>query len=1040
MTFLVPYLQHLESVDSGIAVRFSRMATLIMECCSSHPVVQMEVMAFYEMLAAHQRLLPAHTGGIKYDEHPVLCCVPFLMSNIGPSRIVDHPSGHWNRSRGSLSSSSCLRATLKVIRALSVSQVLIAEWSDMRIVSLLFAALEDTIGTRVFAGETSHRGLAAPRESEITYNGGNQTVQEITEVVRLLLYLERSLSKNCDYVLLRYILLSRCILIGNSSTDDDGDEETEEPYTVVRVVQAALGRAASDASPVLHYANPVRWQVKSLAVQVATIAIDEMVKKCGKDGLRTPSSPMFNPKLANSECLKECRRANSSQSTIPESKLALHINALVAAACNTATATVDQVELRSLQECAMHMLVKTIYCFGSMQDPDQPDLKVLHEYIPQISSCIKSALGAPNEADGEYTCRLFLVGCEALREFVCVTTEKGVLKRLARAAVPSSDEMPFFEYNSGVPSKVSKVDGSKMNANMRASLLLRIGKLWTLENIPLEDTEIKSLVEVDESEIGAHAAALAIDGASLLLSSGYSLCGSKINQDQSQNGPVESGFFYDHITDIDDSVKAALVEKWASFASLAVTSLSKTISETDLPSERRDACEVWLCKIIPFLFAGLHDSISYQTSSSTRDKTDDWARQLDSNNVASRCLQGLNTVVSTPGLLDLDEKWKPEIESSTGRLSKQILLPILSSKFGSNPRNTGTSAELIAKSCSLLESLAKNPVFGLHEDSSLLLFLLQPLNMLQSSSINLGDSHVTMIISACLVSVADIISKLNTPDSLVKAMVSLVLTVSAREKEMIPDSIKTAIQALLRECLSNNSLTTKEQCAIATEMANARDWGTWSVVVQANDGISARNSLLVIQRILQDSSLPNQQLGLLAALRVLLQHVTPSDFAGRVVCAIGAEIITVFQSYGTLSVALPAKEAETHRTAACADCMKIVLLAYQQFSSGACDDDEMATFLVVVFQSFISVIRYNGLPNHPLPQAASDPAVGRMCAQAITHIARTTPLPFKSSMSKLSEHNRTVLEFAVRAEMSGYVTAAAQAPVKKKLNLKSFKK
>jgi hypothetical protein len=196
---------------------------------------------------------------------------------------------------------------------------------------------------------------------------------------------------------------------------------------------------------------------------------------------------------------------------------------------------------------------------------------------------------------------------------------------------------------------------------------------------------------------------------------------------------------------------------------------------------------------------------------------------------------------------------------------------------------------------------------------------------------------------------------------------------------------------------------------------------------------------MIIQRLLQDSSIPDQQLGAVSALRALLQSVVPpSDFAGRVVCAVGAEILSVFQSYGTLNVS---KEAQAYRTTACAECMKIVLFTNQQFAADdSSGENEIATFLVVLFQSFISVLRFNGLPNHPPPQAGSDPAIGRMCAQAITHIARTTPLPFKSSMAGLSEHDRAVLEFAVRAEMSGYATAAAQAPVKKKLNLKSFKK
>lgn len=126
-------------------------------------------------------------------------------------------------------------------------------------------------------------------------------------------------------------------------------------------------------------------------------------------------------------------------------------------------------------------------------------------------------------------------------------------------------------------------------------------------------------------------------------------------------------------------------------------------------------------------------------------------------------------------------------------------------------------------------------------------------------------------------------------------------------------------------------------------------------------------------------------------------------------------------------------------------CDNLILSGYssclllQQFTC-ECSEDEVAKFLNVLFETFIAILRFNGLPNHPAPQGSlSDPSIGRMCAQAITHVARTTPAPFKACLSEMSEHDRAVLEFAVRADMSGYAAAAA-APAKKKLSLKGFKK
>jgi hypothetical protein len=290
-------------------------------------------------------------------------------------------------------------------------------------------------------------------------------------------------------------------------------------------------------------------------------------------------------------------------------------------------------------------------------------------------------------------------------------------------------------------------------------------------------------------------------------------------------------------------------------------------------------------------------------------------------------------------------------------------------------------------------------------------------------------------VSACLVSVGKIISKPTTPNDLVKAMLNLVFTACGKEN---PENVIASTQFLLKECLKHKSITLKDTSSFASIMANARNFANWSVIVQATEGIAAKQSLDIVQGVLVDSRLPDQQVEAVAAIRGLLQTAQP-PVIGRVSCAVGAEILAVFEMYGTLAVP---KESHSKRTTVCADCMKIALAAFQQFASDdGVSDDVVANFLVAMFLAFISVVRFNGLPNHPLPQGGlSDPAVGRMCAQAMVHVARVAPAPFKTSVTLMPEQDRAVLEFAVRAEMSGYANASTQAPVKKKLNLKGFKK
>lgn len=1002
------------------------MASVIVQCSGSHPTVSVEALAFYEVSAKYQELLAPHAGGLKYDEHPVLCSIPFLMANLTPDRPLVHPGGDWHRPIGYLSSAPCLRATLKVINALSASQILVAEWSDLKIVSLLFAALECSTGSRCFVGETKHRGIASPREIELVNSSDGCLEIETLKAIHCIVHLESVGSEKTGSLLLRLILLARSLVVGSSGADDDDDEsETGAPYTVKRVTRAAVNRAVLDADPVFKVASPVRWQVKIAAVQMATIALQALERRSKREG-----SSYFNPAMAKAQCLEECREATANRSSMPESRLALHIGILVSMACVSATSTVDQTELRILQECAMPLLSKLINSFGSIPDPDQADTSVLHEHIPQISSCIKSALAAPDENEEPPSCRLFIAGCEALHAFLqCkMSSDKGVLKRVIRPALPSSDELIPFTWDSNTPEPPKDPSKAK-TMNARSALLLRIGKLWTVGNIPLDDPDIMSMLGPGKKELGVYSAAIAIEGTRLLIASNLSLCGSA-NDSPEIELSCQAGFLYRHVDDIDDFVKGALAKKWAACAANAVVFLSGSIEPG---SEDQSEIEMWLRKTVSLLFAGLSDAIALKEGATSKHGVPFWATGVDLVEITSSCLKGINALLAKPELLAMDEEWIERIEFSVTQISDTFLLPVLSIAPESS---SSVEVEIVARSCAFLQSLANNPTLEITSDSGMLLSLLRPLECLERGSINLNEKHAALIVSACLEAVGNIISKPTTPNDLVKAMLNLVFASCGMEN---PENVVASTQFLLKECLRHDSVTLKDKSAFASQMVVARKFANWAVVVQANAGLAAKDSLGIMQGVLVDSTVPDQQVEAVAAIRELFQTAQPPNpLIGRVFCALGAEILAVFQMYGTLS--LP-KESHSKRTAVCTDCMKIALAGLQQFASDeATSDDDISNFLVAMFLAFIPVVRFNGLPNHPLPQGAlSDPAVGRICAQAMVHVARVTPIPFKMSVTLMPEQDRAVLEFAVRAEMSGYANASAQAPVKKKLNLKGFK-
>ena len=348
-------------------------------------------------------------------------------------------------------------------------------------------------------------------------------------------------------------------------------------------------------------------------------------------------------------------------------------------------------------------------------------------------------------------------------------------------------------------------------------------------------------------------------------------------------------------------------------------------------------------------------------------------------------------------------------------------------------------AELVAKSCELFQTFATSiSLDEKSEPSPFLVTLLSPLDLLEKKEISLETDLVATIVAACLTAAAGIVRMKSSPSALVKAMLSVAMSLSGQTKES-SKVVTSSAQKLLEECLKHKSATMAEVSLISTRMAKSRNWAGWLSVVKINDGIAAQDSLQEIETALLNPSSIEEQLEALGTVRELIQQCPPPNpLAGRILSTLGAEILSVFEGYGTLKD--PATELQSKKAAACADCMKVALASYQQFSADF-TDAEATEFLVVLFESFITVLRFNGLPNHPPPQGSlSDASIGRMCAQAITHIARTTPIPFKASMGGMAQHDRAVLEFAVRGEMSGYAVAAAPAPVKKKLSLKGFKK
>jgi hypothetical protein len=264
----------------------------------------------------------------------------------------------------------------------------------------------------------------------------------------------------------------------------------------------------------------------------------------------------------------------------------------------------------------------------------------------------------------------------------------------------------------------------------------------------------------------------------------------------------------------------------------------------------------------------------------------------------------------------------------------------------------------------------------------------------------------------------------------------LLLSLDVISQATNPEGVRHAARALLATCFQTDAITLAKQRTLACDMAKQAKWDAWCAICIRSDAALTK-SIEIVAEALDDVLNVTRNVGAIAALRsIILAATIQSATVSIVMQGAGAQVIGIFIAYGTLSV--PMKEALTHRLSICADSLKILMVSYNKLSSA--DESLLIAFVTVVFECWVAIIQYNGLPNQVSPHPGADSALGKIAAQAIMHVARTTPTAFKASMGTLSDHARAVLEFAVRSDMSGYVNINSQTAVKKKLDLRSFQK
>lgn len=1027
MTSIMPSLHHVQYEKPEVTRRFALFSSLCLEICESHPQIIVETMAFYEILISKQDLLPSFRSNVDCTENPLFSCLPAIMSTLMPQMEdgISNPT-----IPGPTFSLSGISAVSCAIHAICRSEnVRLTDLTDMRIVSALFLALENVTGSRYYPGARVLRPVAAPLENEIAFSYSAYVEKNIFDLIPLLLFAEEPKNDTGD-AYLRWLLLSLSLLSTPQRLPDEPEDENTAS-AIENVIQLAIRRAYRDSRPILMKSSPIRWQLKCVAAQLSVSALDQILKTAAKSENEIRACSHFDYKAASNQCLKEYRDFSQQGGHLSGSKVIFHLQDLVSTACMSSAATIDQSEIRSLQEPSIYFLSKLVECFASVSDHEVEGSNVLEQYEQQIYSAVKHCISSINESQTIAAQRLFLAGCETLETIVKsgMADDTNTLKRLMRPIVPSSAELAFFQRNE-TPFKFPSKSDETHQCVGSADLIPYIAKVWLSCSVLLgpknqrPESLTKELV-TNELDLAVHCVAFAIDGVRLLCETGLSLDGRQANTTVDEKS-TKRGFFYQNSDDLDDITKAVLASKWHECACIGMISLLESMESAD--DVKIEVCNEWLKSLVTIITKGIKDVLD---ASLIEQSNFTWAHAIKREELLSDCLKALSSIITKGSPIILDDQFACQIDIILDLLRESVFPLKLSNEV--TPSASIATTKVLQEGCQLLYELSLREVSICDEDG-FLITLLAPLEVLQVRISTYSESCQSLI-STCLLSLGSLISKDRIKESIVRVTLSLVLDDILSLEKQYPEKLKFVGRTVLQLCLTSSYLGLAESQSIACELANSGNWEAWAALAPLRDGRVISKSLPIINAAL--STATTSQIKLLCQIERLLHAATkPSEFCGRMLLEVGSSVLNILHSYGTLQAINV--ESKGNRISVCADAMKIMMTAFQHLLVESTEAD-MSTFLMILFRTMLPILRFNGLPNNPSPEEEGNTALGRMTAQAILHIAKTSPIPFKICLQCLDDKDRQLLEFAVRSAMTGY-TIQTQAPTKKKLDIKNFKR
>ncbi len=1001
MAYLVPRLSLLRRDGVSAASRFSSMVILMIRSSRFHSHVVTESLLFFESLSVHQRLLSVQNLSISGTSTPstdILAIATSIFEGQKPAILYTIPKSTITGCEGS---TTCLRSAVGSISSfitLPDPSVFEKITKSSTLIPMLFSLFEKVLTSREYCCAYSFRPVASPLRLERSRKDSKLLLHQIHHAFETLLCRELETSSNCTDHAIKWLSLFRSMI--------NGDAENEV------------------ASKIFLLVGPPRWQYRHEIAQLSSIVLNLFAESLTK--------------------IRDSKHPNSVQVDI-----APHIGAFIGISCTAAIATSDESELRAYQKAGLHILNSLIRDFSELPDPNDAQAQLLDGYVSQIVASVKQALAydiddAEDSIDTEGSRELFLMGCECLQQLAKnrLIPDTHALKRLIKTILPSKDLLAFSSYPKDADDdlRALHVKPTSFVDNRTSILLPRVASIWTIAEIYLSGElgqlqpeyfdEMKSEISTYEDVLAINSSALSID--SCRIKAVLETCPAE-NKSEGRLFELHSGLTFLNSRDLDKTTKLVMEKSCASMACFGLDLILNQLKSERQDNEKLHDLLSWTGRLLHVI---LHEF--YACMEAVQALDDNETLPKSTSEIMIQCFFVLRKVL----LSSTEEPLLLSIEEIRNLLSCSFNVI----NFSDISRGTSVSEALsqtdgnltackgnlpsnvVIRACSFVEAVCESKRKDELKEN-LLVGVLTPLLSIDEKDPSLfsDESNATVLISV-LRSIQLVLKDDDDKVEVIKSLLHFTLKMQEVTNETNNAILKDSILALTLFCMSNSAITKDERVHYITKMAENGCWDAWQQCVgTAPEAMQA--SLRFIQDALCEHTGGNNHVEILSTIVKVLK--THQKLSAPLLGCVGPMVLELLQLYGTRQL------QGTKRTTACATCMKIVMFTLSYVTSDKVGNTHSAAFLCLVFQVLVDIVSYNGLPNDRKTNPESDPSLGRMSAQFFVHILRSSPALFKECMAMMDVKVQSVLESSVRADLSGYASAA---PVKKKLNLMSFKK